>query len=66
MTEPKIIYEDKDFLVVDKPAGFVVHAPRTKEPKGDCVSHAGVEPAPPIRRRGRASCTGSIRIRRAS
>ena len=28
MIEPKVIYEDKDFLVLDKPAGLLVHRTR--------------------------------------
>ncbi len=30
MSEPEIIYEDKDFVAVNKPAGLVVHAARIK------------------------------------
>ena len=30
MLEPKIIYEDENFLAVDKPAGMLVHPARGK------------------------------------
>ena len=30
MSEPKIIYEDKNFLAINKPAGLLVHAARIK------------------------------------
>jgi 23S rRNA-/tRNA-specific pseudouridylate synthase len=32
-TEPAIIYEDADVIVIDKPAGLIVHSDgRTEEP----------------------------------
>jgi len=35
MTEPKIIYEDKGFLVLNKPAGLQVHAAKIARGAGD-------------------------------
>ncbi|HVO29024.1 MAG TPA: RluA family pseudouridine synthase [Candidatus Paceibacterota bacterium] len=34
MTEPEIIYEDRNFLAINKPAGLVVHAAKHRGTKG--------------------------------
>lgn len=41
MNEPKIIFENNDFLVVDKPAGLLVHAARVSASRRVDVARAG-------------------------
>ena len=62
-----VIYEDKDLIVIDKPAGLVVH-PAAGNPDGTLVNaliaHCGASCWPSAARRGPASCIGWTRTRR--
>ena len=64
----EVVYEDKDLIVIDKPAGLVVH-PAAGNPDGTLVNaliaHCGASLSASAARRGPASCTGSTRTRAA-
>jgi 23S rRNA pseudouridine1911/1915/1917 synthase len=44
MPNPEIIFENSDFVVVNKPAGLVVHAARVSERRRTDAAHAGKAP----------------------
>jgi len=41
MSEPEVIFENADFVVIDKPAGLVVHGARVSERRRADAAHAG-------------------------
>ena len=41
MSEPEVIFENADFVVIDKPAGLVVHGVRVSERRRADAAHAG-------------------------
>ena len=67
-----ILFEDSDLLVLDKPAGLVVH-PAAGQSRRHTLVNALIGPlrrghacrASAAKRAGRGSCTGSTRIPRA-
>ena len=48
MLEPKVIYENEDFLAIDKPSGLVVHPARIAAGKKDKSEHAPEEREPTL------------------
>lgn len=63
-----VVYEDADLIVIDKPAGMVVH-PAPGSPTGTLVNallaHCGDLLSGMAAKSGPVSCTGSTRIPRA-